>query len=147
MRWFTPSWQAIAAILLCVLAGLLGPMTQTEMDALANPAATIDYPFFATKSFVFDLILGAAAVSMLRIPPLAAVAALAIGAGLLRFCPAIPARLPPNVRIPAQPYRAAPSPVLVPSPGPLPMISRAATPRPDELPEPSGCWTKNAPWS
>ena len=39
MRWFTPSWQAIVAILLCVLAGLLGPMTQTEMDALANPAA------------------------------------------------------------------------------------------------------------
>ncbi len=80
MRWFTPSWQAIGAILLCVLAGLLGPMTQPEMDALANSAATIAYPFLNTRSFVFDLLLGAAAISMLRIPPIAAVAALAIGA-------------------------------------------------------------------
>jgi NitT/TauT family transport system permease protein len=80
MRWFTLSWQAVAAILLCILAGLLGPMTQPEMEALANPAATIAYPFLDTKGLVFDLILGAAAISMLRIPPLAAVAALAIGA-------------------------------------------------------------------
>ena len=80
MRWFTLSWQAVAAILLCILAGLLGPMTQPEMEALANPAATIAYPFLDTKGLVFDLILGGAAVSMLRIPPLAAVAALAIGA-------------------------------------------------------------------
>jgi len=80
MRWFTLSWQAVAAILLCILAGFLGPMTQPELDALANPAATIAYPFLDTKGLVFDLILGAAAVSMLRIPPLAAVVALAIGA-------------------------------------------------------------------
>lgn len=80
MRWFTPSWQAIAAILLCIVAGLLGPMTQAELDALVNPAATTSYPFVGTKGLIFDLILGAAAVSMLRIPPLAAVAALAIGA-------------------------------------------------------------------
>ncbi len=80
MRWFTLSWQAVAAILLCILAGFLGPMTQPELDALANPAATIAYPFLDTKGLVFDLILGAAAVSMLRIPRLAAVAALAIGA-------------------------------------------------------------------
>ncbi|RLP27187.1 ABC transporter permease [Mesorhizobium sp. YM1C-6-2] len=80
MRWFTLSWQAVAAILLCILAGLLGPMTQPEMKALANPAVTIAYPFLNTKGLIFDLILGAAAVSMLRIPPLAAVAALAIGA-------------------------------------------------------------------
>lgn len=80
MRWFTLSWQAVAAILLCILAGFLGPMTQPEMDALANPTATIAYPFLGTKGLVFDLVLGAAAVSMLRIPPLAAVIALAIGA-------------------------------------------------------------------
>jgi len=80
MRWFTLSWQAVGAILLCILAGFLGPLTQAEFDALANPTATIAYPFLNTKGLVFDLILGAAAVSMLRIPPLAAVAALAIGA-------------------------------------------------------------------
>src|SRR5690606_26420828 len=80
MRWFTLSWQAIAAILLCVLAGLLGSMTQPEMDALANPGAAANYPFFATKSLAFDLVLAAAAISMLRIPPLASVAALAVGA-------------------------------------------------------------------
>ena len=80
MRWFTPSWQAIAAVLLCILAGLLGSMTQPEVDALSTAAATADYPFVTTKGLIFDLILGAAAVSMLRIPPLAAVAALAIGA-------------------------------------------------------------------
>ncbi|MBL8575811.1 MAG: ABC transporter permease [Mesorhizobium sp.] len=80
MRWFTLSWQAVAAIMLCVLAGFLGPMTQAESDALANPTATFAYPFLNSKSLIFDLILGAAAVSMLRIPRLAAAAALAIGA-------------------------------------------------------------------
>jgi NitT/TauT family transport system permease protein len=80
LRWFTLSWQAVAAILLCIVAAFLGAMTRPEMDALANPPATIAYPFLGTKALIFDLVLGAAAVSMMRIPPLAAAALLAIGA-------------------------------------------------------------------
>jgi NitT/TauT family transport system permease protein len=82
MRWFSPSWQAVAAILLCVLAGFFGPMTMPEADAVADPGAGLGAPFASTRGLVFDLVLGAAAVSMLRIPPLAAAAALAIGAHL-----------------------------------------------------------------
>lgn len=80
MRWFAPSWQALAAVMLCVLAAALGPLSTPEAEALANPTATIDYPFFDTRSFVFDLILAAAAISMARIAAIWRVLALLIGA-------------------------------------------------------------------
>lgn len=80
MRWFAPSWQALAAVMLCVLAAALGPLSTPEADALANPTATIDYPFFDTRSFVFDLILAAAAISMLRMAAKWSALALFMGA-------------------------------------------------------------------
>jgi NitT/TauT family transport system permease protein len=76
MRWFTPSWQAMAAVLLCIGAGALGAMSTAELDAIAAPTATIPYPWADTKSFIFDLVLAGAALSMLRIPKPAAALAL-----------------------------------------------------------------------
>jgi NitT/TauT family transport system permease protein len=72
MRWFTPSWQALLAVLLCIAAGFFGPMTVPEAEALAGSAAAAAYPFSDTKGFIFDLIIAGAALSMMRIPPLAA---------------------------------------------------------------------------
>jgi len=80
MRWFQPSWQAIAAVVLCIIAGALGPMSTAEVEALAKPTATIDYPFLGTKGLLFDLILAAAAISMFRAPAIFGAVALFIGA-------------------------------------------------------------------
>ncbi|MCX7306012.1 MAG: ABC transporter permease [Hyphomicrobiales bacterium] len=79
MRWFAPSWQALLAVVLCIGAGLLGVMSLPEATALAQPAASIAYPWAASKSLIFDAILISAAFSMMRVPP--AVAALALFAG------------------------------------------------------------------
>ncbi len=76
MRWFTPSWQPLLAVLLCIAAGLLGVMSVPEATALADPTATIAYPWSSTKSLIFDLILIGAAFSMMRVPPLVAAFAL-----------------------------------------------------------------------
>jgi NitT/TauT family transport system permease protein len=82
MRWFTPSWQPIVAVLLCIAAGLLGVMSVPEGTALAQPTATIAYPWSTTKSLIFDLILISAAFSMMRVPPWVAALALFAGAHL-----------------------------------------------------------------
>jgi len=76
MRWFTPSWQPLLAVVLCIAAGLLGVMSVPEATALAQPTATIAYPWSSTKSLIFDLILISAAFSMMRVPPLVAALAL-----------------------------------------------------------------------
>lgn len=80
MMAFKPSWQAILAILLCLAAIVFGAMTQPEADALANPAATVAYPYLGTKSLMYGLLVVAAAVSMLRIPGAARAAVLFVGA-------------------------------------------------------------------
>jgi NitT/TauT family transport system permease protein len=82
MRWFTPSWQPLLAVVLCIVAGLLGVMSVPEATALAEPTATIAYPWSSTKSLIFDLILISAAFSMMRVPPLVAALALFAGAHL-----------------------------------------------------------------
>jgi NitT/TauT family transport system permease protein len=60
MSRFHPSWQALAALALVVIAILLGPVTRAEVEAVAGPAATIDYPYIATRSLITGLLgLGA----------------------------------------------------------------------------------------
>ena len=60
MSAFKPSWQGLAALALVVCAMLLGPATRHEVEALGNPAATIDYPYIATRSLITGLLgLGA----------------------------------------------------------------------------------------
>ncbi|WP_442583017.1 ABC transporter permease [Mesorhizobium sp. ASY16-5R] len=78
MRWFTPSWQVLLVVLLCILAALLGPITATEAGVPLGSAA--GYPFADARIFIFDLILAAGVISMMRVPPLAAAFVLFIGA-------------------------------------------------------------------
>ncbi|MBL8581356.1 MAG: ABC transporter permease [Rhizobiaceae bacterium] len=79
MRWFAPSWQALAAVLLCIAAAAFGPLTAEEAAALADPNATT-YAFFDTKGLVYDVLLATAAISMARIPPAWSAAVLFVGA-------------------------------------------------------------------
>jgi NitT/TauT family transport system permease protein len=75
-----PSWQSLAALALVVMAALLGPLTRPEAEALANAAATIDYPYLGTHSLMIWLLGLAALVSMLGLPRLAEAALLFVAA-------------------------------------------------------------------
>ena len=80
MNWLKPSWQAVLAIVLCLIAVALGAMSKPEAAALAEPAASFNYPYLGTKGLMFGLTLLAALVSMTRIPPLAEAVVLFVGA-------------------------------------------------------------------
>jgi NitT/TauT family transport system permease protein len=71
MSRFRPSWQALLALLLLVLALLLGPMSRPEVEALANPTATIDYPYLGTRGFIVGLLGLTALISLFNLPRLA----------------------------------------------------------------------------
>ena len=43
MNWLKPSWQAVLAIALCLVALALGAMSKPEAAALADPTASFDY--------------------------------------------------------------------------------------------------------
>ena len=75
-----PSWQAVLAVLLCVLAALLGPMTAPEAQALADPTVTINYPYVGTRGLIFLLPIIAALASMAPISTSARAVAAFIGA-------------------------------------------------------------------
>jgi NitT/TauT family transport system permease protein len=75
-----PSWQAVLAILLCLAAIAFGAMTQPEADALANPTATVAYPYLGSRSVMLTLLIVAALVSMLRTSTLAKAIVLFVGA-------------------------------------------------------------------
>ena len=70
MSRFRPSWQALAALVLVIFVILLGPMTRPEAEALANPTATINYPYLATGSLMIWLLVGGSFLSMFRPPRL-----------------------------------------------------------------------------
>jgi NitT/TauT family transport system permease protein len=80
MNWLKPSWQAVLAIVLCLMARLLGAMSVPEAAALAQPTASFDYPYLVTKGLMFALLLLAALVSMTRIPPIVEALVLFVGA-------------------------------------------------------------------
>ncbi|MER8429834.1 ABC transporter permease [Mesorhizobium caraganae] len=85
MNWLKPSWQAALAILLCLVALALGAMSKPEAAALADPAASFDYPYFGLKTPMIGLAVLAGLISMLRIPPLAEAVVLFIGAHLVAW--------------------------------------------------------------
>ena len=68
MSRFRPSWQALLALLLVALAMLLGPMSSPEVEALANPTATIDYPYIGTRGLIIGLLGLAALISLFSLP-------------------------------------------------------------------------------
>ncbi|RUU01135.1 ABC transporter permease [Mesorhizobium sp. USDA-HM6] len=80
MTWLKPSWQAVLAILFCLIAFALGAMSKPEAAALAEPAATIAYPYMGTKGLILGLLLIAALVSTVRLAPVVEAAVLFIGA-------------------------------------------------------------------
>ncbi|ESY79695.1 nitrate ABC transporter [Mesorhizobium sp. LNHC221B00] len=85
MNWLKPSWQAVLAIVLCVIAVALGAMSKPEAAALADPTASINYPYLGTKSLMLGLAIVAALISMIRIPSLAEAVVLFAGAHLVAW--------------------------------------------------------------
>ncbi|MBA1138979.1 ABC transporter permease [Mesorhizobium neociceri] len=85
MNWLKPSWQAVLAILLCLVALALGAMSKPEAAALADPAASFDYPYFGIKTPMIGLAVLAGLISMLRISSLAEAVVLFVGAHLVAW--------------------------------------------------------------
>ncbi|PBC24492.1 MULTISPECIES: ABC transporter permease [unclassified Mesorhizobium] len=85
MNWRKPSWQAVLAIVLCMIAIALGAMSKPEAAALADPTASISYPYLGTKGLMLGLVIVAALVSMLRIPSLVEAVVLFVGAHLVAW--------------------------------------------------------------
>ncbi len=80
MSLFKPSWQALVAIVLGVAALILPAMTAPEAQALADPTATIPYPYMATRGLIAGLVVAAALASMAGVPALVAITVLFVGA-------------------------------------------------------------------
>ena len=85
MNWLKPSWQAVLAIVLCLIAVALGAMSRPEAAALADPALSINYPYLATKSLMLGLVALTALISMIRLPSLVEAVVLFIGAHLVAW--------------------------------------------------------------
>ncbi|ANN58480.1 ABC transporter permease [Mesorhizobium loti] len=85
MNWLKPSWQAVLAIVLCVIAIALGAMSKPEAAALADPTASINYPYLGTKGLMLGLVIVAALVSMVRIPSVAEAGVLFVCAHLVAW--------------------------------------------------------------
>jgi NitT/TauT family transport system permease protein len=82
MSWLKPSWQAVLAILLCVVAVPHGAMTTPEAQAIADPTVSINYPYVGTKGLMFLLLVVAAMASMAPIPSFSRAVAAFVGAHL-----------------------------------------------------------------
>ena len=80
MTCLKPSWQSVLAIVFCLVAFALGTMSKPEAAALAQPAATIAYPYMGTKGLILGLLLIAALVSAVRLAPVVEATVLFIGA-------------------------------------------------------------------
>jgi NitT/TauT family transport system permease protein len=85
MNRLRPSWQAVLAIVLCLIAVGLGAMSKPEAAALAEPTASFNYPYIGTKGLMFSLAVLAALISMIRIPPIAEALVLFVGAHLVAW--------------------------------------------------------------
>ncbi|TPK82220.1 ABC transporter permease, partial [Mesorhizobium sp. B2-4-12] len=85
MSWLKPSWQALLAIVLCLIAVTLGAMSKPEAAALADTAASINYPYLGTKGLMFGLAIVAALISMVRLPSLGEAVVLFVGAHLVAW--------------------------------------------------------------
>ncbi|MEZ2330365.1 ABC transporter permease [Mesorhizobium sp. RCC_202] len=80
MNWLRPSWQAVLAVLLCLIAVALGAMSKPEVAALAQPTASIAYPYMGAKNLIIGLLLIAALISMARLTPIVEAVLLFVGA-------------------------------------------------------------------
>lgn len=85
MNWLKPSWQAVLAIVLCLIAVALGAIAAPKVDPLAQPAGTLIYPYAATSWLIFGVLLLAALISMARMPSIVEAVVLFIGAHLVAW--------------------------------------------------------------
>ena len=69
MKALKPSWQAVLAIVLCLVAVVWGAMSVPEVAAGAQPTATIDYPYMGTKGLMYGIAIVAAVLSMFALVP------------------------------------------------------------------------------
>jgi NitT/TauT family transport system permease protein len=63
MSMIRPCWQGIAALILIFCATAAGPWTHAELEALANPTATLNYPFLGSHAVIRNMLVVAALVS------------------------------------------------------------------------------------
>jgi NitT/TauT family transport system permease protein len=80
MKWVTLPWQASLALVLALAASVMNVMTVPEAQALADPTISLNYPYLGTKALIFYLLIVAALASMVRLPALAKIVILLIGA-------------------------------------------------------------------
>jgi NitT/TauT family transport system permease protein len=85
MNRLKPSWQAVLAIVVCLIAVALGAIAAPKVDPLAQPAGTLMYPYAATGWLIFGVLLLAALISMARIPSIVEAVVLFIGAHLVAW--------------------------------------------------------------
>ncbi|TPN08525.1 ABC transporter permease [Mesorhizobium sp. B2-1-3] len=83
MNRLKPSWQAVLAIVLCLMAVALGAMSKPEAAALADPTTSANYPYLGTKGLMFGLAMLTALVSMIRISRFVEAVVLFVGAHLV----------------------------------------------------------------
>jgi NitT/TauT family transport system permease protein len=75
-------WQAMLALALALAARLTGPWSTPEVQALADPTISMDYPYLVTRGLITGLIIVAALSSLARIAPLTKAAILFVAAHL-----------------------------------------------------------------
>ncbi|UDL89649.1 ABC transporter permease [Mesorhizobium sp. PAMC28654] len=80
-----PSWQAVLAIVICLIAVALGAIAAPKVDALAQPSGTLTYPYAATTWLIFGVLLLSALISMARISSIVEAVVLFIGAHLVAW--------------------------------------------------------------
>ncbi|UVK52008.1 ABC transporter permease [Mesorhizobium sp. AR02] len=85
MNWLKPSWQAVLAVVLCLIAVALGAIAAPKVDPLAEPAGTLIHPYATTSWLIFGVLLLAALISMARIPSIVEAVVLFIGAHLVAW--------------------------------------------------------------
>ncbi|MBZ9701554.1 MULTISPECIES: ABC transporter permease [unclassified Mesorhizobium] len=85
MNRLKPSWQAVLAIVLCLMAVALGAMSKPEAAALADPTTSANYPYLGTKGLMFGLAMLTALVSMIRISRFVEAVVLFVGAHLVAW--------------------------------------------------------------
>ena len=85
MKGLKPSWQAVLAIVLCLVAAALGAISAPEAVASAQPTATINYPYMGTKALMYGIVIAAGLLSMLALAPALEALALFVGSSMAAF--------------------------------------------------------------
>lgn len=80
MTWLKPTWQALLALALTLAAGYMSAMTSVQLEAEANPAMSMNYPYMGSP--IRLVLILAAVASMIRMPALIEAAILFAGAHL-----------------------------------------------------------------